>query len=214
MGTTSLVVELLIIGFQVTTWVVLLILSAFGYRWIDFSILTSWAGLITIAFLAASYSLALIFDTLLLTETRRLRIATYMWPAQAITKLKRESGITSDRELPAMMRTYIVARNPALDGYITRMTYGFRLLTATTLNLVLTCVATLVFLTTRIGLTWNSLVAILLMFLVPAALSAYATAAQFRNYHLELGLMYLAIRAPRVALKKRVLHQRPRSRAL
>jgi hypothetical protein len=212
MGTTSLVVELLIIGFQVTIWVVLLLLSAFGYKWIDFSLLTSWAGLITIAFLAASYSLALVFDTLVLAETRRQRIARYKWPAQMVTQLKRESGITSDRALPAMMRTYIVARNPALEGYITRMTYGFRLLTATTLNLVLICMATLVFLATRIGLTWNSLVVTLLIFLVPALLSAYATATQFRNYHLELGLMYLAIRAPRAAQHETASRGRSRLR--
>jgi len=212
MGTTSLVVELLIIGVQVTTWVILLLLSAFGYKWIDFNVLTSWAGLVTIAFLAASYSLALIFDTVLLTLTKRLSLATYTWPAEAVTRLARQRGIASDRELPVMMRTYIIARNPALDGYITRMTYGFRLLTSTMVNLVLICMATLVFLYTRIGLTCGSLVTILLIFLVPAGLSGYASYTQYRIYHLELGLTYLAVRAPQVALHKTVLRRRSRSR--
>ena len=212
MVTTSLVVELLIIGFQVTTWVILLLLSAFGYKWIDFSVLTSWAGLVTIAFLAASYSLALIFDTILLTLTKRLFVSSYKGPAEAVTRLAREGVIASDRELPAMMRAYIVAKIPALDGYVTRMTYGFRLLTATMVNLVLTCIATLLFLYTRIGLTWNSLAAVLLIFLVPAGLSGYASRAQYRIYHLELGLTYLAIRAPRVAPRKTGLNRRSRSR--
>lgn len=202
MGTTSLVVELLIIGFQVATWVVLLLLSVFGYEWIDLRFLTSWAALVTVVFLAASYSLGLIFDAILLEVTKALSKATKKAVATAVTELARERGIQFDHELPVMMRTYVLAKNPALQGYLEREGYGFRLLLATSGNLVLICCFTLLFLATRIGLTCISLATVVLVFLLPAGFSGYAWYIKYRYYYLELALIYQAIKAPRAPLHK------------
>ena len=85
MGTTSLVVELLIIGSQVTTWVILLLLSIYGYKWIDLKFLTDGAGLITLALIAASYSLAMILEVIHRTIFAPLITATYQKPAETLT---------------------------------------------------------------------------------------------------------------------------------
>jgi hypothetical protein len=37
MGTTSVVVEMVIIGFQVLVWMTLIVLIFFGHEWIDLS---------------------------------------------------------------------------------------------------------------------------------------------------------------------------------
>lgn len=85
MGTTSLVVELLIIGFQVATWIILLMLTIFGYQWIDIKFLTDWAGLITLALIAASYPVGMVFDALLLAILVPVTSAVSSRPAELLS---------------------------------------------------------------------------------------------------------------------------------
>lgn len=43
MKDTYIVVELVLVGFQVLIWVLLLVLSVFGYHWIDIDFVKDWA---------------------------------------------------------------------------------------------------------------------------------------------------------------------------
>lgn len=78
MGTTQIIVELLIIGFQVLTWVVLL----FGVDRIScdtLAMLKKWFPLVGVLGLAAAYTLGSVFDRLLgfiIDRLQEVRIGT------------------------------------------------------------------------------------------------------------------------------------------
>jgi len=65
MNTTVLFVELLIIGFQGGIWILFLILSVFGYKWLlglQSTGISDWQTLITIFLLSMLYVLGIIID--------------------------------------------------------------------------------------------------------------------------------------------------------
>jgi hypothetical protein len=62
MDTTLLVVELLIAGTQVSVWLFMLILTFFGYSWIQIQGVADWQNIAVVLFLAFSYSLGVVFD--------------------------------------------------------------------------------------------------------------------------------------------------------
>ncbi len=63
MNTTAIVIEILIGGLQTTAWLALIILSIFGYEWIQLSTAERWLGL-TIFIIVISYTLGVLFDRL------------------------------------------------------------------------------------------------------------------------------------------------------
>ena len=62
MNTTLLFVELLIAGTQVSVWLLMLILTLFGYSWIQVQGITDWQSIMVVLFLAFSYTLGVVFD--------------------------------------------------------------------------------------------------------------------------------------------------------
>lgn len=64
MSTTTLFVDLLIIGIQVAVWLVLLILCVFGYRWIDVDILRGWEAPLGLTLLGVVYPIGIFVDNL------------------------------------------------------------------------------------------------------------------------------------------------------
>lgn len=67
MSTTLLFVELLIAGFQVIVWFVLLLFSVFGYDWvfrIQTQVFNGWQLLLSVIALAFVYVLGILFDKL------------------------------------------------------------------------------------------------------------------------------------------------------
>lgn len=64
MGTTSLFVDLLIIGIQVAAWLVLLVLSLFGFHWIDPGQVKGWEATIGILLLSIVYPIGVFVDHL------------------------------------------------------------------------------------------------------------------------------------------------------
>jgi hypothetical protein len=61
-ATTALVVETLIIGFQVLAVIVLLVLVLFGYDWVRPDTIEQWVAPLTVAAFAVAYSLGLVED--------------------------------------------------------------------------------------------------------------------------------------------------------
>jgi hypothetical protein len=64
MSTTTLFVDLLIIGIQVAIWLVLLFLSLFGVEWIDLSKVKGWEATIGVLFLPLVYPVGVFVDHL------------------------------------------------------------------------------------------------------------------------------------------------------
>src|SRR5882762_11561503 len=58
----SIILELVLIGFQVLIWVSLLVMTVFGYQWLHLDGLKEWSTEIGVGLVGISYMLGLIFD--------------------------------------------------------------------------------------------------------------------------------------------------------
>jgi hypothetical protein len=61
---TAIILELVLIGFQVLIWVSLLILTIFGFGWVHLNALKQWSTEISVGLVGVAYMLGLIFDKL------------------------------------------------------------------------------------------------------------------------------------------------------
>ena len=57
-----IVLELVLIGFQVIIWVSLLVLAVFGFQWIHLDALKQWSTEISVALVGVAYMFGLIFE--------------------------------------------------------------------------------------------------------------------------------------------------------
>ncbi|MBC8554680.1 MAG: hypothetical protein H8D23_34140 [Candidatus Brocadiales bacterium] len=64
MSTTVLFIEHLITGFQASIWIVLFILTIFGYEWINLFDLEKYATVITLLFISFVYPLGVFIDNI------------------------------------------------------------------------------------------------------------------------------------------------------
>ena len=64
MSTTLLFVEIIIIGLQVTVWLVIVILLFFGHDWISPAELSKWQGVGALILLSFAYTVGTLFDRL------------------------------------------------------------------------------------------------------------------------------------------------------
>ena len=51
----SIIFELVLIGFQVLIWVPLLVLTVFGYDWLDLEGLKTWSGQLSVGLVGVAY---------------------------------------------------------------------------------------------------------------------------------------------------------------
>lgn len=130
MGTTSLLVEIVIIGFQVLVWISLTVLTICGYKWIDLSSLKDWSAAIAVGLIAVSYTLGLIFDNLVASlfapwQYRTVREAT----ERGRRFLSREGLAASPLDAsPLEMIAYIMATNKDVFEHLERLSNQNRLL--------------------------------------------------------------------------------------
>jgi len=75
MSTSTLLVEILILGFQVFIWISLIVAILFGYDWIPFSVLRDWIPILALFVVGFSYTLGTIFDNLFFSLFENRRIA-------------------------------------------------------------------------------------------------------------------------------------------
>ena len=64
MKTTQIILEHLIAGVQATVWIALIILSVFGFDWIEFKLFALQETLLTVVILSFVYPLGIIIDNL------------------------------------------------------------------------------------------------------------------------------------------------------
>ena len=193
MGTTSLIVELVIIGFQTVVWLSFLLLSIWGVDWIDYSTFRDWSGVIAIVLIAVSYSLGTMFDGLAGAFFNSWSYTTAQKVSETIGRLEPKEGEVFRQESPAKMRAYIVATNSSLHDNLEKMFNQNKLLRATSINLLLISLSVILFISTRIGFTWQLIITVLLLILL-SVMSIWVWFRSYRTFYYELGMMYIALK--------------------
>jgi len=137
MSTTLLFVELLIIGVEVTLWMLLLALAVFDLSWLKAAATTGWENVLTVLFLAICYTTGILFD----------RFADWVFSG-ASEHLK-------ERIIPNPPEPYVVMRFKAAKGdeYLNRLfeyiRSRMRIARASAINLPLIAVFGLILVATR-----------------------------------------------------------------
>jgi hypothetical protein len=185
MGTTSLIVEIVIIGFQVLLWIFFIVASGWGYNWIKLSALKEWSAAVGVALIAVSYTLGLIFDSL---------VGALFAPWQYKT-VKEERAFFSERGQglpvsPAEMVAYIMATNKDAAEFLQRLFNQSRLLRATSANLLLIGISGFVFVVKRVAFSWSLLLGMLIGSASIAAMAIVTWIKTLRGYYYYLNESY------------------------
>lgn len=164
MGTTALIVEMVIIGFQVLVWISLIILVIVGYDWIDISKLKDWATPISIGLVGVSYTLGIIFDSCI-----------------------RILFIAFERPTSGSMLAYIIATNTDAAEELTKRANRSSLVRATSLNLIIISIFSLIFVKKYFG--WSirimALIVLLSILLTGLALLTWLRSVSGYSYYVQ-----------------------------
>ena len=146
MKETYIVFELVLVGFQVLIWVLLLVLSVFGYHWIHIDFVKDWATQLSFAALGIAYMLGVIFD-------KAIASLPFSWiiGGSALTKMR-------DLPSPLEMRMQILARKAEVYEVLEKRINQHRLVRATVVNLALISISALIFFLTRLGFNLRLLI--------------------------------------------------------
>jgi hypothetical protein len=149
-----IILEVVIIGFEVLAWMFLLVISIFGDAWIQLGFVTQWATQLSFGLLGLAYMLGLIFD-------KAVSSLPFGWIVGhgAVAE-------TADSPSPVMKRIEVLAKNPEMYQVIQNHINQHKLVRATVFNFALISLSALLFLFTRIGFN-------LQLFLVLLFLSAF-----------------------------------------
>lgn len=178
MDTTLLFAGLLIAGTQVFVWLFMLILTLFGYSWIQVQGVADWQNVAVILFLAFSYALGVVFDrfadSIFEPWNRHLKNKAIPNPLLPIAVMVFEVG--KDNEFLAHQFQYTRSR--------------MRIARASTINMGLITIIAIVFVLVRIQGMANSdkiglCVAMLIIGACIVSLCAYAWRKLMETY-LEL----------------------------
>ena len=73
MTTTTLFVEVLIVGIQASAWILMIVLTIFGHQWTNSAtnFLKDWSALITIILIATFYSVGIVADRIVDALTKK-----------------------------------------------------------------------------------------------------------------------------------------------
>lgn len=153
MATTSLIVETLIAGFQTLVGVVLWLVLFWGLTWINLSALKDWAGLLLLFVIAGAYTLgiliertasffiAIIDDRLAVTPDAGTPVTEM--PIGNLVRIRQFFGLIF-RRLPSKQRVSaseirmkIMTANTTVSSYIEGYRQQYRMLAATTLNILI-----------------------------------------------------------------------------
>jgi hypothetical protein len=193
MGTTSLIVEMVIIGFQVLVWMSLIVLILFGYRDIDPAKLKDWSAIISLALVGTSYTLGLVFNGFIGSVFAHSESS--LWKS-FVTRSGREGrrGPAQIPTDPGQMRAYITAFNSDASEDLTSEAHRHSLIRATSLNLVLIGITSLVWVTKQYGFWLRLDLAILLSSLLLIGLSLFTWFGLSVTYYWHLCSVYDAMK--------------------
>ena len=185
MDTTTLLVEIVIIGFQVLVWISLIVLTFFGHNWIDFSTLKDWSTEIALGLIAASYTFGIIFDNL---------TASFFspWSYRTLEDVRHQSHFLRGRNdeafstSPFLMRSHIMATNSDLSDNLEKNFNQSRLLRATSINLLLIGITSFIWILKQAGFSWTLFIVLLLSVFVLVVLAIWTWARTLRAYYSQL----------------------------
>jgi len=179
----SVIFELVLIGFQVLIWVFLLVLTVFGYSWIEVPSLLQWSTQLSVAVVGVAYMFGLIFD-------KAVSALRYNWVigGSALTRI-------GERRNPLTMRMEILAKKPEVFEILEKRLNQHRLIRSTIFNLALISISALVFLTTQIGFNIRLFAFFLFLSIIFVGLSFFTGRRSAETLYFELSHAYEAINA-------------------
>jgi hypothetical protein len=177
MSTTALIVEIVIIGLQVLVWVYLVILLIFGRAWLDLSEFKEWTTIISLALVATSYTIGIIFNSL-------IGAIFFRWEHKYWTVFKKL------REPPVQMRAYIMIKNKDAFEILDRNFNRSRLLRATAPNLLVIGVLVLIFVFEKVGFSWRIMVGISFSVLLLAVITFFTWIQTLHSDYFSLAFVY------------------------
>ena len=193
MGTTTLLVEIVIIGFQVLIWLSLIIFTTWGYTWVNLSNLKDWTGLIAISFFAVSYTLGIIFDSIVasLLSAWNHR-AFYRLPFFINGRMVEMLNATNESYStpPAIMKSRVRSTDLTTHDYLDKIFNQGRLLRSTGINLLLICITFIIFSVTQIDITWKQIIFVVAILIPLSGLSFWTWVKFLRIYYSELRIAH------------------------
>lgn len=178
MNTTLLFAELLIAGTQVFIWLFMLVLTLFGYSWIQVQGVADWQNIAAVLLLTFSYTLGVVFD----------RFADSVF--EPWNRHLKNKAIPNPPVPIAVMAFEVAKNNEFLAGQFQYTRSRMRIARASTINIGLITVIAIVFVLVRIqGMASSDKVGLCVaMFIIGAgivSLCAYAWRKLMETY-LEL----------------------------
>lgn len=192
MNTTVLIVEVLLIGFQVLIWISLSILNIFGYQWIDPSKLTGWAPLISLALIGVSYTFGIIFNSLVAS-------AYLPWMKKLVSKWRQSYFAAYKRDDLSLintrqMRFYVMMKSPDVSHYLRRQLHRTQLLRGTSVNFFIIGILTFVFVVKQVGFSLPLLISVILVSIISTFLAIFTWRRSFHKYIFELMESYYRLK--------------------
>lgn len=146
MKLASVVVEYVLIGFQVMTWLLLLVFLCSGTDWVRLQALREWSTQISILAVGAAYMIGVLFD-------RMASLLSVRVPAHAT--------YGSSQSSPLYMRMSILVKNPEVYRELEQFGRNTWLLRSTSINSLLIVVSGGLYLIFRRGHSWWFLIPVL-----------------------------------------------------
>jgi|SRR5947209_525895 len=180
---TSIIFELVLIGFQILIWVSLLVLAVFGYDWLNLSGLKEWSTELSVALVGVAYMFGLIFD-------KAVSALPYSWTigGSALSKI-------GEGPSPLTMRMEILAKKPEVYEVLEKRLNQHRLVRSTVFNLALISLSGMVFFMARIGFTVRLFVVFLFLSIMFLMLTLFTGRRSAETLYFELFNAYNAINA-------------------
>lgn len=142
MSTTALVIEHLITGLQAAIWLSLLVLTAFGWNWINLTVLKDFTTILTFVGLATVYPIGIFVDEL-------ADFVFKPWMKQIRKKRFRLEGFDPDDLDLTTMNLLQKTDDEFLKTYFNYIRMRIRVSRSTALNLALITITALLFTTVR-----------------------------------------------------------------
>lgn len=169
-----IIFELVIVGFEVLAWILLLILALFGYQWINLDFVTQWATQLSFGLVGLAYMFGLIFD-------KAVSSLPFGWIVGhgAVAE-------TADLPSPLLMRMQVLAKSPDIYAELQKRINQHRLVRSTVFNFALISLSALLFVFMRTGFNLRLLVLLVFLSTVFVGLTLFTGRQSARTLMLEL----------------------------
>ena len=176
-----IVIELVLIGFQVLVWASLLMFAIFGFNWVHLDTLKEWSSQLSVALVGVAYMFGLIFD-------KAISSLPYRW-------IMGGSAPTETRDLPSPleMRMEVLAKKPEIFEALERRINQHRLVRSTVINLTLISLTAMAFLLTQIGFKLRLFIVFLLLSVLFVGLTLFTGRRSAETLYLELSQAHKAM---------------------